>query len=69
MNIERIKSEPGLVCTCSDLYRGDIIDSAQYGVEDGEEFMYENGTFFRCGECKPVINRIIDKYRVASKVE
>ncbi|NRB37691.1 MAG: (2Fe-2S)-binding protein [Pseudomonadales bacterium] len=59
MNHERMKNEPGLVCTCNDLYRESIEIEAAEGCEDSEEIMYAHATFFRCGECKPIIDKII----------
>lgn len=59
MNYERMKNEPGLVCTCNDIYREAIVEEVGAGCEDAEELMYSIASDFRCGECKPIIERII----------
>ena len=60
MNNDKLKRDKGLVCTCNDLRKAEVIDSAHHGCGDADEFMYQHATFFRCGECKPIINRLIN---------
>ena len=65
MDHDRIERDPNLVCTCNDLSTDEINDSIEIGCEDAAEVMYDHATFFRCGECKPNIEKLIssDKRR------
>ena len=46
MNHERMKNEPGLVCTCNDIYREAIEEEVEAGCEDAEELMYSIPVIF-----------------------
>lgn len=59
MNHDQRAREPDLVCTCSDLYRRDIQDAIDGGCEDVGEVMFDLATQFRCGMCRPIIERML----------
>lgn len=63
MDVNRISKDPSLVCTCSELLLEDIKDSIRCGFDDPKDVMFDHATQFRCGECKPIIQRMIDKGR------
>jgi NAD(P)H-nitrite reductase large subunit len=59
MDMEKQKSSQGIVCTCNDLYREEIVDSIKAGWEEAKDVMFDHRTHFRCGQCAPLIEAII----------
>ncbi|MFT5693932.1 MAG: NAD(P)H-nitrite reductase large subunit [Oceanicoccus sp.] len=59
MNRDRIERDPSIVFTCNDPSSEEINESIEMGCEDAAEVMYDHATFFRCGECKPSIKKLV----------
>lgn len=62
MDVNRKRQNPGLICTCNDLYKDDILDSLDAGCTESEDVMYDHVTQFRCMMCKPELEEIIIEY-------
>ena len=58
------KSEPlrgKLVCSCSQVGEGNILDAIATGCSDFNKLCSETGAGLGCGSCKPEIKQILDK--------
>lgn len=57
------KQMPAKVRVFIDFYREAIEEEVEIGCEEADEIMYSIASDFRCGECKPIIERIIRKVK------
>lgn len=62
MDFNKRKANSGLVCTCNNLYREEIIESIEAGYDDAKDVMFDHDTQFKCCECKPIVDALIKKY-------
>ncbi len=62
MDFNKRKENSGLVCTCNNLYREELMESIEAGYDEAKDVMFDHSTQFRCCECKPIIEAMIKKH-------
>lgn len=62
MDYKKRKENSGLVCTCNDLYRDELLESIEAGYDEAKDVMFDHDTQFKCCECKPIIEAMINKH-------
>jgi hypothetical protein len=62
MDTHKRKQNPGMVCTCNNLYYDDLMGSIKAGWDNTEDIMFDHDTQLRCNDCKFIIDAMINKH-------
>ena len=67
MDTNKRKQNPGMVCTCNNIYREDLMASIKAGCDNAKDVMFDQDTQLRCYDCSFIIDAMIKKHHETAR--